>query len=107
MATGEPSIKNALSGESLSKQNQQRTMRHIYRPLMTVFSGVGVSVWHTDKRVMCVKIMYFMLANAAVLTTQVICIYDLINVQNEHVWRIKVYRISHCDYKLFFCMRHA
>jgi hypothetical protein len=85
MATGGPSIKSDSSGKCWSKQAEQSNMRRIFRPLMAVAGLGGLSVWHADKRVMRVKIAYFVLANIFVLTTPAICIWDMMNVLNEHV----------------------
>ncbi len=59
-------------------------MRYILHPLLVVASMIGASVrqtQHADKRVMAMKVVYFVLVNALLFVGPAICVYDIIHVR--------------------------
>jgi hypothetical protein len=80
--TESPTLKSVLPGRASSKQRCNNNIRQIIRPLMTFASVAGLSVWHMDKRVMRMKIAYFVFASIVLLVTPAVCIHDMMNVPN-------------------------
>ena len=55
-------------------------LRRILNPLFMAATVIGASVRHPDKRVMAVKCVYFVLANAFLLVFSGVCVRDILSV---------------------------